>query len=404
MLVTPKQQEFLLDPFARINLLEGSVRSGKTYCSLVRWAMWVRQRPKDELFMMVGKTRETLQFNCVELLEELTCGEFYASPKANSAMLYDHEVRLLGASDEKATSKIKGSTLAGVYIDELTEIPESFYRMCLSRLSRPGAILLATTNPDTPRSYVYTEIIQNTEINRKVWTFLIDDNTFLDPEYVANIKREYTGVFFDRYILSKWVLAEGLVYSRYNNTVEIVPRDYVEWAVSMDYGTQNPTAMLLWGRVSGTWYCVDEYYHSGRATNAQKTDEEYYAELERLAERVPTAPGERVPLYIDPSAASFIATVRKHHRFKVLPADNSVIDGIRNVQTALTRGVIKFNDVCKNTIEEFGLYRWDDKAVEDTVIKENDHSMDAVRYFVQTARLIKKADRGKRYADVSRLY
>ena len=119
---------------------------------------------------------------------------------------------------------------------------------------------------------------------------------------------------------------------------------------------------------------------------------------------MPTAPGERVTLYIDPSAASFIACVRKRHRFKVRPADNSVIDGIRNVQTALTRGVIKINDVCRNTIEEFGLYRWDDKAVEDAVIKDNDHSMDAVRYFVQTANLIRKADRDKRYADVSRLY
>lgn len=393
MLITPKQQEFLLDPLARINVLEGSVRSGKTYVSLVRWAMWVRQRPLDELFMMVGKTRETLQFNCVTLLDELTGGQFKASQKANVGWLYGHEVRLIGASDEKATAKIKGSTLAGVYVDELTEIPESFYQMCLSRLSRPRAVFLATTNPDSPRSYVYTDIIQNDEIDRKVWTFLLDDNTFLDPAYVANIKREYTGVFYERYILSKWALAEGLVYPRYDNTVEATERAYNEFCVSMDYGTMNPTAMLLWGRTGGdTWYCIREYYHSGRDTQELKTDMEYYEELERLCEDVPAEPGGKIQLIIDPSAASFIAVVQKHHRFKVRKADNDVLNGIRNVSSALTQGKIWFNDCCKNTIEEFGLYSWDDRATVDTVIKANDHAMDAVRYFVRTKKIVRNRD------------
>lgn len=392
-MITPKQREFLLDPLARINLLEGSVRSGKTYISLARWGMWVRQRPLDELFMMVGKTRETLQFNCVNMLDELTGGQFKASPKANTGWLYGHEVRLIGASDEKATAKIKGSTLAGVYIDELTEIPESFYQMCLSRLSRPRAVFLATTNPDSPRSYVYTDIIQNDEIDRKVWTFLLDDNTFLDPAYVANIKREYTGVFYERYILSKWALAEGLVYPRYDNTVEATERAYSEFCVSMDYGTMNPTAMLLWGRTGGdTWYCIREYYHSGRDTQELKTDMEYYEELERLCADVPAEPGGKIQLIIDPSAASFIAVVQKHHRFKVRRADNDVLNGIRNVSSALTQGKIWFNDCCKNTIEEFGLYSWDDRATVDTVIKANDHAMDAVRYFVRTKKIVRNRD------------
>jgi Terminase-like family. len=328
--------------------------------------------------MMVGKTRETLQFNCCALLDELTGGQFKCSPKANTGWLYGHEVRLIGASDEKATAKIKGSTLAGVYVDELTEIPESFYQMCLSRLSRPRAVFLATTNPDSPRSYVYTDIIQNDEIDRKVWTFLLDDNTFLDPAYVANIKREYTGVFYERYILSKWALAEGLVYPRYDNTVEATERAYSEFCVSMDYGTMNPTAMLLWGRTGGdTWYCIREYYHSGRDTQELKTDMEYYEELERLCEDVPAEPGGKIQLIIDPSAASFIAVVQKHHRFKVRKADNDVLNGIRNVSSALTQGKIWFNDCCKNTIEEFGLYSWDDRATVDTVIKANDHCLSA---------------------------
>ena len=160
----------------------------------------------------------------------------------------------------------------------------------------------------------------------------------------------------------------------------------------MDYGTMNPTAMLLWGRQGDTWYCIREYYHSGRDTQELKTDAEYYTELERLCEDVPTAPGGKITLIIDPSAASFIAVVQKQHRLKVRRADNDVLNGIRDVSSALTQGKIWFNDCCVNTIAEFGLYSWDDRATEDTVIKAHDHAMDAVRYFVRTKRIIKNRD------------
>ena len=398
-LITTKQRQFLLAPFSRINLLEGSVRSGKTYISLIKWAMFVRTRPQGELFMMVGKTRESLQFNCVGLLEDLAGADFKCNARSNVGYLYGREIRLLGANDEKAASKIKGSTLAGAYIDELSEIPESFYKMTLSRLSVSGAVLLATTNPDSPNNYVFTDIIENEDISRKCWKFLLDDNTFLPKEYIENIKKEYTGVFFERYILGNWVIAEGLVYPDYDNTVKTEPRDYTEYAVSMDYGTQNPTVMLLWGRHGGTWYAVREYEHSGRETNIQKTDAEYYAELEKLCSDVPVQAGAKIELIIDPSAASFIAVAQQGHRFKVRKADNDVLNGIRNTASALSDRRILINDCCARTIREFGLYSWDSRAAEDAVIKEDDHGMDAVRYFIQTKKIYK--DR-RYYADVSR--
>lgn len=392
-LITSKQQEFLLTPLHRINLLEGSVRSGKTWISLVKWAMFVRSRPQGELFMMVGKTREALQFNCLGLLEELTGGAFKCSPKANVGWLYGHEVRLLGANDEKAAAKIKGSTLAGAYIDELSEIPESFYKMCLSRLSIEGAVLIATTNPDSPNNYVFTDIVENDDIDRQCWKFLLEDNTFLPRSYIENIKKEYTGVFYDRYIRGEWVIAEGLVYPNYDNTVPTEPRHYTEWGVSMDYGTMNPTAMIRWGKSGGVWYAVKEYYHSGRETNQLKTDAEYYEELERLCADIETPMGGKIELIIDPSAASFIAVVQQHHRFKVRKADNEVITGIRNTASALADRRILINDCCENAIDEFGLYSWDANAVEDAVIKDNDHAMDAIRYWVQTKRLFRNRER-----------
>lgn len=398
-LITAKQRQFLLEPFSRINLLEGSVRSGKTHISLIKWAMFVRSRPQGELFMMVGKTRESLQFNCVGLLEDLAGADFKCNARSNVGYLYGREIRMLGANDEKAASKIKGSTLAGAYIDELSEIPESFYKMTLSRLSVAGAVLLATTNPDSPNNYVFTDIIENEDISRKCWKFLLDDNTFLPKEYIENIKKEYTGVFFERYILGNWVIAEGLVYPDYDNTVKTEPREYTEYAVSMDYGTQNPTVMLLWGRHGGTWYAVREYEHSGRETNIQKTDAEYYAELEKLCADVPVQTGAKIELIIDPSAASFIAVAQQGHRFKVRKADNDVLNGIRNTASALSDRRILINDCCARTIREFGLYSWDSRAAEDAVIKEDDHGMDAVRYFIQTKRIYK--DR-RYYADVSR--
>ena len=376
-LLTPKQVDFMLEPLHRINLLDGSVRSGKTYVSLARWAMWVRQRPKDELFMMVGKTRESLQFNCLDLLEELTGGAFTANRKSNIGWLYGHEVRLLGANDEKAASKIKGSTLAGAYIDELTEIPESFYKMTLSRLSVDGAILLATTNPESPASYVYTDIVCNDDIDRRCWHFLLEDNTFLGRAFIDNIKREYTGVFFRRYILGEWAIAEGLVYANYDNTVKPSDLRYTAFSVSMDYGTRNPTAMLLWAQYGGVWYCIAEYYHSGRETEQGKTDEEYYTELERLVDNNGATCGayDKLELIIDPSAASFIETVHRHKRFKVRKAHNEVLDGIRNTMTALEQRKILFYDTCIHTLDEFQLYSWDDKSQQDAIIKENDHCL-----------------------------
>lgn len=182
------------------------------------------------------------------------------------------------------------------------------------------------------------------------------------------------------------MLAEGIIYPMFGKqtTVPTIERKYSRFAISMDYGIQNPTAMLLWGLCDGVWYLIDEYYHSGRETNRQKTDQEYYEDLERLA-------GERAIecLIIDPSATSFIALVKQKKRFRVRKAKNDVIDGIQKTASALQMGKIKVNDCCKQTIKEFGLYSWDQKNGEDRPIKDNDHAMDALRYFVETMNIMK---------------
>ena len=391
---TPKQRELLrlwqTNKLKRINLLSGSVRSGKTWISLVLWAFWVATMPKEKNYLMTAKSLTTLKRNVLDLLTELV-GEknFTFSIAQKQALLFGRKIYLEGANDARAESKIRGMTLQGAYCDELTLYGENFFTMMLSRLSEPNAKLFATTNPDTPMHWLNKKYIERGhELNMLLMTFLIDDNTFLDPNYVEELKKEYVGVFYDRFIRGLWVVAEGLVYPRFSkadNVTEDIPESGTYY-ISIDYGTLNPFSAGLWCVSDGKAVRIKEYYHSGRDTKRQLTDEEYHAALEKLIQYTDSEgilqEYEIDRVVIDPSAASFIACMRRHGKFRVKHAVNTVIDGIRNVTSMLNGQRLFIHSSCKDSIKEFGLYSWDDKAHEDKVIKENDHAMDDIRYFV----------------------
>ena len=393
---TPKQRELLrlwqTNKLKRINLLSGSVRSGKTWISLVLWAFWVATMPKEKNYLMTAKSLTTLKRNVLDLLTELV-GEknFTFSIAQKQALLFGRKIYLEGANDARAESKIRGMTLQGAYCDELTLYGENFFTMMLSRLSEPNAKLFATTNPDTPMHWLNKKYIERGhELNMLLMAFLIDDNTFLDPNYVEELKKEYVGVFYDRFIRGLWVVAEGLVYPRFSkadNVTEDIPESGTYY-ISIDYGTLNPFSAGLWCVSDGKAVRIKEYYHSGRDTKRQLTDEEYHAALEKLIQYTDSEgilqEYEIDRVVIDPSAASFIACMRRHGKFRVKHAVNTVIDGIRNVTSMLNSQRLFIHSSCKDSIKEFGLYSWDDKAQEDKVIKENDHAMDDIRYFVNT--------------------
>lgn len=242
-MLSEKQKKFLKDDLRRINLLYGSVRSGKTWISLLKWAIWVGQQASDKQFLMVGKTITTLKRNCLVLLEELIGDNITYSISQKKAVIFGHTVWLEGANDERSESKIRGMTLMGVYIDELTQIPQDFYLMALSRLSEKGAVFLATTNPDHPKHYVKTEIIDNDLLDKQVIKFLIDDNIFLDETYKDNLKKEYSGVFYQRFILGEFVRAEGIIFPEFANNPdrwiikrEDVPKTFRSVEVGFDIG------------------------------------------------------------------------------------------------------------------------------------------------------------------------
>ena len=247
------------DKLKRINILEGSVSSGKTWISLVLWAFWVSTMPEDGLYMMCAKSLTALKNNCLILLQDLV-GEsnFTFSVSSKQGTLFGRRIIFEGANDARAESKIRGVTLQGAYCDELTQFPEDFFTMLLSRLRRPNAKLIATTNPDSPAHWLKVNYIDNEKLNLLDMKFMLDDNTTLTEDYVKNIKLEYTGIFYERFILGKWVLAEGLIYPMYQNALENVPESVPDlWVLSVDYGTQNAFAGLLWGRYDGVWYAVD---------------------------------------------------------------------------------------------------------------------------------------------------
>lgn len=386
MIYTKKQRQLLelwkRKKLCRINLLEGSVSSGKTWVSLVLWGFWVATMPADKLYLMCGKSLTTLKRNCLIPLEELFGrSNFQFSTSAKEAYLFGRRILLEGANDARSESKIRGLTLQGAYCDELTLFPRDFFVMLLSRLRVPGAKLIATTNPDSPEHWLKKEYIdRRTELDMLVVRFLLDDNTTLDPQYVTAVKAEYTGVFYNRFILGEWCLAEGIVYPQFDRTQHVRQLDDPQgkWYISVDYGTLNAFSAGLWCYDGKQAYRAAEWYYSGRAQRRQLTNTQYLKHIQALAG------GRNIEaVVVDPSAASFITELRQAG-FTVRKGKNDVVDGIRRVSTALQQGKLLFSPACQDCIREFSLYRWDEKAAEDRPIKENDHAMDDVRYFVNT--------------------
>ena len=396
-MISDKQKKILAFPYSQYDALicDGAVRSGKT--SIMMWAFvkWAMENFSGQRFGICGKTVDSASKNIVVPFTSMSLAkERYIIRWRRSEKIL--EVRrgsvtnifeVFGGKDESSFTLIQGRTLAGVLLDEVVLMPRSFVEQAMTRCSVDGAKLWFSCNPGSPQHWFYVEwILRHKERNALYLHFKMTDNPGLSEKTLARYEAMFAGVFRQRYIDGLWVLAEGLIYPMFgkDSTVPTIEREYSRYVISMDYGIQNPTAMLLWGFCDGVWYQVKEYYHSGRETGRQKTDQEYYEDLEQLAGDLPVE-----CLVVDPSAASFIALVKQKKRFKVRPAKNDVIEGIQKTASAIKQGKILVNDCCKETIKEYGLYSWDNKVGNDAPIKDNDHAMDATRYFVNTMNIMK---------------
>lgn len=396
-------------------IADGAIRSGKTLSMSLSFALWAMSTFNGQNFGMCGKTIGSFRRNVLIWLKLMLKSRGYkvVDHRADNLVVIskgdaENNFYIFGGKDESSQDLIQGITLAGVFFDEVALMPESFVNQATARCSIDGSKFWFNCNPDGPYHWFKCNWIDKRKEKKLLYLhFTMDDNLSLSEGIKARYRSRYTGVFFKRYILGLWCMAEGIIYDMFDTKRHVKPITEIAYKlldgsryVSIDYGTQNATAMLLWNKgVDGIWYCIREYYYSGREEKKQKTDAEYADDLEKWLD------GTKIKaLIVDPSAASFIAELRKRG-YKVIKAKNDVEDGIRLVGTKLNLGKIIFSSSCINTIKEFASYVWDEKAAErgeDKPVKENDHAMDAVRYFVytilnnQTARIKSKAGAGIR--------
>lgn len=397
--ISQKQKKILAFPYSKYDALicDGAVRSGKT--SIMMWAFvdWAMREFSGQRFGICGKTVDSAAKNIVvPFISMSRAKERYTLRWRRSDKILEvrrgavtNYFEVFGGKDESSFALIQGRTLAGVLLDEVVLMPESFVNQALARCSVKGNKKWFSCNPGSPQHWFYLEWIKkHREHNALYLHFEMTDNPALAPEVLEQYETMYSGVFYDRYVRGKWVLADGLVYDfGEDNIADEVPESG-EYYISCDYGTLNPFSAGLWCWDGKTATRVREYYYSGRAENRNKTDEEYYTELEKLAGELPVR-----SVIVDPSAASFIEVVKRHGEFKVRKAVNDVLPGIATTARYLRSGTLKIHRSCKDAIREFGLYRWDEKSTEDRPIKENDHALDDIRYFAMT--VLRRKARGE---------
>ena len=256
----------------RLNIFEGSVRSGKTYISMIMWAFWVAGSPKDRAYMMCGKTLTTLKRNVLEPMGSLLGDSFSYNITKKEGRLFGRRIYLEGAANAEAESMIRGMTRMGAYCDELSLFGEDFFVLLLSRLSEDGAKLFATTNPDCPTHWVKRDYLDNPAVDLLPMKFVLSDNVFLPKKYVEQLKKEFVGVFYDRFILGEWVAAEGRVYEGFSNEhilsadklgEKLAENKLITAIIGVDYGGNgSASAFVLAGIDAGfkNLYVLSEFY------------------------------------------------------------------------------------------------------------------------------------------------
>ena len=426
---SPKALDFLINSYpntpndptnlSTLNILHGAVRSGKTVVSIVRWLQYIQNGPPGTV-LMVGKTKSTLTRNIINDLQDYLPSRFFKWIDRQEGLIniMGRQVFLVGANDEKAESKIRGATFAGAYIDEATLVPEGFFHQMNARCSVKGAQIFITTNPDSPYHWLKKGYIDNDSIkHKKIWHFVLDDNTALPNTFKNYLKSIYSGLWRKRFIEGLWVSADGAIFDMFdedlhtfklklNNStstpplVELQNLKISKWYASIDYGAANPTVALLvgWSEANQKYYILDEYYYDPKKENKYRINSEYAEDIAQFIEQDTYIQlglnRENVQLIVDPSAASFIEELRRK-KMRVLPANNEVLDGLGYaVELVGTQQVLINSQKCTNLLREIYGYSWDNKAQEhgeDKPIKKDDHAVDAFRYALFTTRWIKSA-------------
>lgn len=395
MPLSVKQRDFILDP-AAVKISHGSIRSAKTTAQIIDWLRWVPEAPAGPL-AIAGRTRDTIGRNILDVMEQLDPRCISWRLGAPTATIMGRVHHILGANDAASESKVRGLTLAGALVDEVTLIPEAFFTTLRGRLSVDGARLMGTTNPDSPEHWFKKKFLDRADaLGWSVWHFTMDDNPGLSPEYRAAMAREYTGLFHQRFILGEWVAAEGAIYDMWAPDRHVVPWETLPrmdrvLGVGIDYGTTNATSAVMLGLgVDGVLYAMDEWRYDAAEDSLRLTDAALSTRLRAwLAEAHHPTQDHLEPewVFVDPAAASIKVQLMNDGVNTVTNGSNAVLYGIRTIAGLLATGRLKVSDRCAGVIKEAPGYVWDAKASargEDQPVKKNDHSLDALRYAVAT--------------------
>jgi len=391
--LSTKQLEFVLNSIARWNFAHGSVRSGKTVGTLFRFMQAAEKCPDSKIFI-VGHTFDTAYRNVIRLLmesKELSIFRPFCSWSGKKLYYFDKIITVLGAKDEGAIGNFQGDTYSLVYCDEMTLYPESIIEMINSRLSKSYSMGFAAMNPKHP-AHIIKQWIDRGEAGDKGYYslhFTVQDNPYLPPEYIENLKNSSSGMFFKRNYLGIWCLAEGAVFDFFDKKIYTVvrpPRACEYWIAGIDYGTVNNFACILVGISTGRYdqsgicrWAEKEYVWDSKKQGRQKTNSEYADDVLQFLE-----PHGVRAVYVDPSAAAFKLELRKRG-LHVVDANNDVQNGIEFMCSEVKKGSLLICRDCPNLIREMESYVWDSKAAEkgdDCPVKKDDHAIDAMRYAV----------------------
>lgn len=419
--ISEKQHRSIVDSNGRVNIWEGAIRSAKTIASLVRWLLFVARAPRGGALVVIGRTRDAVGRNVFgPLMDPDLFGEWATETKyttgAPTATILGRLVYVIGASDAKAEKVLRGLTVAGAYVDEVTVIPEEFFTQLLGRMSVPGAQLFGTTNPDSPAHWLKVKFLDQLDrlTDWRSFHFELADNPSLTPEYIESISREFTGLWYRRFIKGEWVAAEGAVFDSWDPEVHTIPWDDLPemrdlLCVSFDYGTTNPTVAGILGlsaeidplgRPTPRMFLVDEWVYDSKIEQQKLTDAELSQRVRAWLDAGGHIPRDTFPAMrpryaiVDPSAASFRVQLAQDG-LTSSAADNDVLYGIRLLASLLNSGkflIARPTELnpdrgCPRFISEAPGYSWDPKKTEkgeDAPLKVADHSLDQARYGVVT--------------------
>lgn len=371
-------------------IADGAIRSGKTLCMSLSYVLWAMESFNQQNFGMAGKTIGSFRRNVLFWLKMMLASRGYSVVDHRSDNLIvvskgttTNYFYIFGGKDERSQDLIQGITLAGMFFDEVALMPESFVNQATGRCSVTGSKFWFNCNPDSSMHWFKVNWVDKCKEKNIIYLhFTMDDNLSLAEENKKRYYTTYDGVFFKRYVLGLWCVAEGLVYPMFSEERHVKKEHMtgaLTYVVSVDYGTVNPFSAGLWAFDGWHSQREAEIYYDSRKKKKRVDDEEYYKMLKKLIGN------RRVEcIIVDPSAASFIEVIKKYNEYSVMGANNDVLDGIRVVTTMLNKDMISVHEDCKDNIKEYGLYVWDEEKGDDVVIKENDHSMDDTRYYCYT--------------------